>query len=250
MLICGLDIETTGFDPKTEHVTEVAWVIKDHEDEKPLVMKTHFVLPPEQLWNGAEYIKPTITQLTRIEMRHVMAGLPLAAVLTELAKDLGAHGVEVVCAHNGEMFDRPFLQVKAQELGVDAARLLTEPLWLDTSVDVVYPEHCRYTNLMYVAAFHGLLNPFAHAALFDVMTMLKVLDQYPLAPVLERAKSPWCYVAANVGYDNRQAAKDRRYNWENVGTKAFPKTWVKRIKEMDLEKERAAAPFQVTKLNA
>jgi hypothetical protein len=82
------------------------------------------------------------------------------------------------------------------------------------------------------------------------MTMLKVLDKYPIELVTERAKSPWCFVSADIGYANRQLAKDRRYGWETAGGKTFAKTWVKKIKEMDLAKEKAEAPFAVHRLEA
>lgn len=253
MRICGLDIETTGFDHKNDHVTEIAWVIKDHGDDKPLVMKSYFVLPPPELWDSAEYIKPTITQLTKIEMRHVMAGRPLGEVLVELALDMHSNACVTVSAHNGEGFDKPFLSAKVDQLGNSfpvtvRETLFDKTLWLDTSVDVVYPEFCRQTNLLYLCAYHGFLNPFPHAALFDVMAMLKVLDNYPIDPVADRARSPWCFVQADVGYENRHLAKERRYYWETFGTKTFPKTWVKRIKEVDLEKERAGAPFKVHRI--
>lgn len=252
MRIAGLDIETTGLCHDKDHVTEIAWCIKDVGDPKPLAMQSRFVLPPEELWNSADYIKPTIAQLTKITMAHLKSGEPFVDVMLALADDLHHFGVEAIVAHNGEGFDKPFLQAKLAQLKPDLqvplAWLFENVQWLDTSVDCVYPEDCRYTNLVYVAAYFGFVNPFPHAALFDVMTMLRVLEQFDVAEVFERAKIPWIYVQAKVSYDDRQLAKERRFYWETHGAMSFPKTWVKRIKETDLEKERAAAPFEIVKI--
>ncbi len=250
MRVCGLDIETTGLDHSTDHVTEIAWVIKDTGDPKPLVTRSHFVLPPDGA--GDDYITPEIAKLTKISMAHVRSGLPLHDILLELADDMNHFCVQSLVAHNGEGFDKPFLQAKLGQMKTDLqvplAWLFDEVQWLDTSVDCVYPDDCRYTNLLYVAAYFGILNPFPHAALFDVMTMLKVLEKFDVKAVAERAKIPWIFVKAAVSYDERQLAKERRYYWETFGAKSFPKTWVKRIKECDLEKETAEAPFKVVKI--
>lgn len=246
--VCGIDIETTGLDHVADHCTEIAWVIKDVGDPKPLVAKTSFVLPPEDLWNSPDYIKPFIAQLTKIQMRHLMAGRGFFDVISELEADLQKHNVDFIVAHNGENFDKPFLQNKAKQAVAAEMPTIFGRQWLDTSVDCVYPEECRYTNLMYLAAFFGFLNPFPHSALFDVMTMLKVLDNFDVLQVAERAKIPWIVVQAMTSYEQRDLAKSRRYYWENIGNEKYPRQWVKKIKESDFDKEVAEAPFQVVKI--
>ncbi len=245
--VCGIDIETTGLDHVNDHVTEIAWVIKDVGDPKPLVARTEFILPPEGAFDSAEYLKPSIQQLTKIQMRHLLTGRKFAEVLRDMALDFAKHACDFVAAHNGENFDKPFLRAKAKQLGAMDYFLLQAP-WLDTSVDCVYPEDCRYTNLMYVAAYFGFINPFPHSALFDVMTMLKVLENFDIEKVAERARHPWVVVKAQVDYDRRELAKARRYYWETFGAEKYPKQWVKKIKECDLEKERTDAPFEVVKI--
>ena len=252
MRLCGIDIETTGLDHAADHVTEIAWVIKDPGDPKPLVMESRFILPPKEFWNSAEYIKPNIEQLTKIKMAHVMAGKEFLEVLGQLAADIQVYQVTHMVAHNGENFDKPFLQAKValagQSVEDQLGWLFKNIVWIDTAADAVYPADCRATNLLYLSAYYGFLNPFPHAALYDVASMLKILDYLDVAAVAERAKSPWCIVSADVGYDNRQLAKDRRYYWETFGSQTFPKTWVKKIKEMDLEKEKTEAPFKVHRI--
>lgn len=241
--VCGLDIETTGLSFQDDHITEIAWVIKDTGDSKPLAAKTFFVLPPENL-----FISPEIEQLTKIKMKHLQTGYPLEQVLSWLALDITVHAPDFIVAHNGENFDKPFLQAKAALMGEAVLDPIFGRQWLDTSVDVVYPPDCRYTNLMYVAAYYGFINPFPHAALFDTMTMLKVLDQQDILAAATRAASPWVVVKANVSYDDRDKAKARRYWWETIGNDKYPKQWVKKIKELDLAKEIAEAPFPVIRI--
>jgi DNA polymerase III subunit epsilon len=246
--VCGIDIETTGLDHANDHVTEIAWVIKDIGDPKPLEVQSHFVLPPDGMLDSSEYLKPNIQQLTKIKMTHLQNGKSLEDIFRWLSDALHTHDVDFVVAHNGENFDKPFLQAKAQDFSPEqVTKVFTRP-WLDTSVDCVYPEDCRYTNLMYVAAYFGFINPFPHSALFDVMTMLKVLEQFDVLKVSERAKHPWVVVKAQVDYDRRELAKARRYYWETFGAEKYPKQWVKKIKECDLEKERTEAPFEVVKI--
>lgn len=251
MRLCGIDIESTGLSTIDDQITEIAWIIKDAGDPKPLAMKTHFVLPPGGEFTEG-YLTPQIQRLTKITKKHVLCGKDLQEVLADLALDLEGFHVDCIVAHNGEMFDRPFIRAKAKALGLssmdEALVKLENRLWVDTSVDCVYPEDCRYTNLVFVAAYFGFLNPFSHSALFDVATMLKVLDQFELGPVVERAKSPWAVVKACVPYNDRQLAKNRRYSWETLGEKSYPKTWVKKIKELDLAKEQAEAGFEVVRI--
>lgn len=242
MRVCGLDIETTGLEHGKDHVTEIGWVIKDIGDPKPLTMKSRFCQLPE----GA-VISDEIRNLTKITPEHCAQGTPLLSNIEHLAADLRRFKVDYIVAHNGENFDKPFLQ--AWVPNPHTHTLFTTP-WLDTKEDCVYPPDCYYTNLMYVAAYFGFLNPFPHAALFDACTTLKVLEQFDVGKVAERARHPWVVVRALVDYDDRDKAKARRYFWENIGTQKFPKQWVKKIKECDFEKETLEAPFKVVRVNA
>lgn len=241
MRLLGLDIETTGLDAAKDHITEIAWVVKDHDKPKPLSIHSHFVNLPHGV-----AITDEIRDLTKITPEHLAGRPDLEDIFRWLVDDILLYKVGAVVAHNGENFDKPFLSHHTRNDQPEYRDVVFNSTpWIDTSVDCVYPPACRQTNLLYVAAFMGFLNPFPHAALFDVMTMLKVLDQFPLTPVMERAKSPWCVVKACVSYEQRMLAKARRYGWESAGGVTYPKTWVKKIKELDFAKEVAEAPFQV-----
>ena len=87
-------------------------------------------------------------------------------------------------------------------------------------------------KLTHLAAEHGFLNPFPHRAVSDVLTMLKVLSHYDIAPVLESARQPSFTVKACVSYDDREKAKARGYRWD-----AARKIWTKIVKGHRLNDE-------------
>jgi len=111
--------------------------------------------------------------------------------------------------------------------------------WIDTAVDVPYPEKMKTRNLLHLAAEHGFLPASSHRAVFDVFTMLQILSRYELIPVIARAKEPMMYLEACVSFNDRDLAKDRGYRW-------FPpkKIWWKAFKQSDAMAERAQCPFQ------
>lgn len=243
--VCGLDIETTGLSHETDHVTELAWIIREVGNPKDFVMQTRFVEIPND-----HVISDEITRLTKITSRHLAGARDLQAVVGEMCTDMDRYGVKHIVAHNGEGFDKPFLLAQLAKVNHGFATafhymLANKMQWIDTAVDCVYPEFCRYTNLMYVAAHFGFVNPFPHSALFDVATMMRVLEHFDFAEVEKRAREPWVFVKAQVTFDEKDLAKARRYYWENFGDRKFPKTWVKRIKESDVAKEQAEAGFPV-----
>jgi DNA polymerase III epsilon subunit-like protein len=44
-LVCGVDVETTGFDPATERITEAGAVLWDWETRTPLELMSRLVNP-------------------------------------------------------------------------------------------------------------------------------------------------------------------------------------------------------------
>jgi len=139
---------------------------------------------------------------------------------------------DVACAHNGNNFDRPLLDTWAARYGLDSQK---NKIWIDTKADIDRPIKDS-TRLVYMAADHGFLNPFPHRAMFDVMTMLTILNKYELDPILELAKSPTRVVKALVPFEQKDLAKNRGYHpiYENG---KFSR-WELPVKEVRLERER------------
>jgi len=148
---------------------------------------------------------------------------------------------DFIVAHNGNEFDKPWLEKFVTDYGYYAhsksvGDLLPDKTWIDTIIDIDYPEHCASRNLTYLQAFHGVVMPMQHRALFDVFTMFLILQQYKLDDIIELAKSPSVWVEALVDYDNRNLAKSQGFGWKQP--EGFNKShWLKRVKEIRLHNE-------------
>lgn len=240
MRILGIDAETTGLNFETDEVTELGWIIKDFGDSKPLKMRAEILKVDSKL------LSQEIVDLTGISEKHLAGGRHFLDIVRELNQDIINFGVQYIVAHNGENFDKPFLHAKLRQRSEDPAdHVFMQLPWLDTKADIVFPPRIRSTSLTSLAADHGFLNFQPHAALFDVATMLKVLECYDIHKVVERNKEPWVTIRAMVDYNKKEDAKRRRYFWENLGDKKFEKCWVKRIKASELDRECKEAPFSV-----
>lgn len=237
--LLAIDIETTGLDWTKDKILEIGWVIKDWQMPKHLGTGSYFVKEDGQ---DVFTVTKEITKLTGVtEAVWKAYAHDLTFVAGRIGEDIRRFGVDYIVAHNGGDFDRPFLTEVFKRGAVDGVALFNLP-WLDTRSDIQYPESFGNRSLINVAAHLGFINPFPHSALFDAATCLKVIDHYELPDIIERAASQWVFIEAIVTFDHRQKAKSAKYSWEKIGDKYnFPKKWVKRVKEIDLEAETELA---------
>ncbi len=223
MILLGVDVETTGLNHLSDEVTEVGAVLWCTEKSTPLRLFSKFV-------QAKVPISEEITQLTGITQEMVdKYGEPADAVAEEL-KDF-AKDSEALVAHNA-VFDINFLN--------GMGFVYDRPV-IDTRVDIKYPGFVTTRKLTHLAADHGFANPFAHRALFDVLTMLRVLEKYDFYEVLARSKEPLVRASAQVSFAKKDLAKARGYSWD-----ADNKTWFKEMKKSDAELEAKEAPFNVS----
>lgn len=248
MRLLGLDFETTGFDTGNDRITEVGAVLWDSESQTPLQMFGEFVCDaPMQ----AKFTPETVAMMKRVsgitpEMLLEFGRLPVG--LFQRLNDLTEHWkVDYIVAHNGENYDKPILMAELARHNLAANTLRSLP-WLDTRTDIPFPTEPDSRKLKHLALDAGFINPFAHRAVFDVLTMLRVLAGYDLEQVIAYSKVPFVTIRAVVDYENRQQAKDRRFSWEKLGDKSYPKKWVKRVKIDQLEKESKDCPFKIVQL--
>lgn len=246
MRLLGIDFETTGLDPEKDRVTEMGLVLWDVEKKQPLMAQSFFFYEP-----AFPEVSADITRLTGITRPMLEEfGYPPPRILMGLVQFCEKHKVEYVVAHNGENFDKPFLMAELDRHSVPRG-VLGELPWIDTRSDIPFPTEPDSRKLKHLALDCGFINPFAHRALFDVLTMMRILSHYDIHEVLAFQKIPWAVVRALVNFDNKDLAKAQRYSWEKVGDVVKPKCWIKKIKENKMDDEIEAckkAGFEIARV--
>lgn len=215
-IICGFDLETTGLSPETDTVTEVGAVLWDTETNSPVKFFNKLIAIDRP-------VPDLIVKLTGItDTLLAEHGEDATKVWTEFEEFIKP--AELFMAHNAP-FDRGFVQ--------NIIPAMADPkLWIDSIVDVEYPEHIKTRSLTHLAAEHGFLNPFSHRALTDVLTMLEVVSNYDWNEVIANAKTPNVTMRAMVTFNDNQKAKTAGYRWDSDR-----KFWIKSIKETRTNEE-------------
>lgn len=240
MLLLGLDLETGGaFNSPLENnfITEVGLVLWDTEFSQPVDLLALLFKPDRP-------VAPESVEYTGISdellARH---GHPAdIRILQPIAKLMNK--ADYIVAHNGREFDRPLIEAAFTRFGL---KMPMTP-WLDTQYDVDYPRNCVSRSLIYLAGFHGMVNPFRHRAVTDVLTMFTILSRYDIAQVIANSQRKWLVVQANVSYDEREKAKEKGFRWQSDGGKTYEKCWVRRVREDHLTMLQTDCDFNLTVL--
>ena len=232
MKICGIDFETTGLSPTEDRIIEVGAVLLDWETKTPLQFLSRLVNPERE-------ISEEITAITGITNELVEDhGHPENSVIGELCYLLSCS--DYAMAHNGTTFDKPFFDASIQRCAINDPKIS----WLDTKTDIRYPERITTRNLRHLASEHEFLNPFAHRAVFDVLTMLRVAGNYDLREIIARSKETTVFARALVSFDDKEKAKSRGYYWN-----APLRIWWRSFKESDYQIEKESCGFQTVLLD-
>ena len=242
MRVLGLDFETTftdPIDPREARIIEIGAVLWDTVRHCPLVTVARTV------WLDSYSYDPRITDLTGMTHEDLKEfGCRPEFALEKLLKLMPM--ADAIVAHNGNDFDKPVLESELKRYGITGI----EKPWVDTTSDVRYPDKIQTRKLDFLAPAHGFLNPFAHRALFDVLSMLKVMSHYNFDEIFARSQIPDIRIRADIakpfgptavqGKRQNEEAKARGYRYDGD-----EKIWAKRIKEDELEKESQEAPFPI-----
>lgn len=228
MLIAGFDVETTGLNVKEDHIIQVACVLWDTKAAKKKAKLKYdaAILVPDMPLMTEEVIK--IHGITDHDLQTY--GRPPQQVYAEMNAIFGM--ADAILAHNGNLYDKPILEANCIRHKVK----LHDLPWIDSTCDVQFPAHIQTRKLVHLAAEHGFVNPFPHDALSDVLTMLKIADQYDWDKILEWSKAPGCIVQADATYQQRELAKKQNFRWDNDNKK-----WIKSIKQFQLPEVQKAA---------
>ena len=241
MRVYGVDLETNGFCPDKDRITEIGAVVWDTDKHAPLHMTNVNLLCPE-----VTEITADITRITGIDMAHLreFGRTDISNVLSGLGESMEQVGVCV--AHNAP-FDRGMLEAAFKRASLSFPNVL----WIDTRVDLPFHAGVKSRALNYVSADYKINpNPFAHRALFDVMQMLQLLDKFDINEVIERAKTPSVTVVAvtrppwedpsPVGEKDNDKAKAAGFHWDG----GFKK-WTRVCKANEVQDLMAKLPFPI-----
>lgn len=225
MKVLGLDFETTGLNPKKDRVIECGAVLWDTDAKKPLLISSQYILPDNTEINS---LPPEIEKITGISHHDVNAfGMSFKEFYHKQLEALLAMS-DYCVAHNAA-FDREFLLNEGGRIdGFSGCELE----WIDTRTDLPQSAYSKgkSSSLGYLAADNGFLNPFAHRAVFDVLTMLKLMSMFSFDEIIKRSESPNVSVAAIVSFDDRDKPKSCGFHWSPER-----KIWIREIKKCDID---------------
>lgn len=215
-----LDFEATSVDPLSAEITEWGLVTFDTSFGQITSIDT-------QLIKVNCDIPQEVTDITGITKDFLTAyGKDVKESLTALCEKL--KDLDFIVAHNGLKYDRPLYYFSCRSNEVPSV----DKTWIDTRLDIEYPKKVQTRKLDYLAYEHGFINPLAHRALTDCLSMWGIFMKYPIEKAIASAQSPLITIRADVGFNTRELAKKQGYQWD--GDK---KIWVKEIRKINLDKE-------------
>ncbi len=227
MRILGIDLETTGLEAKKDFITEVGLAVYDTDLKRITYAHSHFIVLPK----GVE-IPPFIVNLTGLTTEVVNKhGIDSIQESLSLAHTISL-GCDFAMAHNAHGFEIPWLAHHS-----NPEDQISIP-WIDSSLDIPYPEGMSTRKLVHLAAEHYVPLRAAHGALEDVLTMFEILKKYNWEVVKAFALSPNVEAVAKVDFQQKEFAKSRGYRWSPER-----KVWAKRMKQCEVE--RQLSPAQV-----
>lgn len=234
MRILGLDFETTGLDFENDRIIEVGLVLWDTDTQRPLSMFSelvkHWDVPP---------ISYEVTEINGIDQLMVNEFGVSPAVMIQAVQTY-ASKAEAFAGHNVLGFDKKMLEAELKRQSADIPGLP----WIDTMLDLPFPKRMKARSLNHLAADHGFLNPFAHRAVFDVLTTLRLMQGYDLAAVMKSASEPVVRLQAMVSFEDRDKAKAMGFHW-----KADRKAWELEMKQGKVDEFYPKCDFPVQLLN-
>lgn len=243
-VVCGVDVETTGLDLKKEWVVEIGAILFDSET---WVEEKRF----QVLINRPEAFPLKCVEIHGITeemlLKEGVGAVQAFNMFQDFVKD-----AEMFVAHNAnfdaEMLTENFKRTPAFEL---SDSILKKP-WICSKSDVKSHLGRNCTKLSHLALDYGCVvdGSMLHRAVNDVEIMGRMLAKTKLTAqqMLEWSREPWVYLEALVEkpwVDNgrsRDLAKKEGFGWEKAPGSyepVFNKCWVKRVKQSELENEKA-----------
>lgn len=225
MEILVIDTETTGLDPKNDHLIEIAAILWSVSCKGVLIQVSTLISYNQEIVNPVEPIN-------KISPALLEKDFPYESAL-ELINNM-SHSARYICAHNAD-FDKKFCK-KVVGLEIPLSN------WIDTQ-DIRYPKskYCQGTSLNNLAIAHGIPIVDAHRALDDCRTLTKLLSLVPnLEEELKRASRPKVLVKS---LEEKPGTSSKMYGfkWHSI----VPYSWAKYMPEQDI----STLPFSAVKVS-
>ncbi|MEZ4743477.1 MAG: 3'-5' exonuclease [Bdellovibrionota bacterium] len=213
-----VDLETTGLDPVKDKIIEIGLVEFAVESSKnPVISNIYGALEDPKV-----SLSPEIVKITGLEDKY-LEGQCIDWGIVQKYFDRSS----VVIAHNMS-FDRSFLQQR-QELNLSTAH------WACSKKHIDWFAHGFKTRaLNYLAADHGFVNSFAHRAVFDCATTLRLITPY-LSELIETSyEHEICFSAVGAAFEKKDILREHGYRWNPE-----VRVWQKSVFEKKADEERA-----------
>lgn len=229
MILCAYDIETTGLDRQKDRMIEVGLVLYS-TGQKKILESTGFMVRSDV------FVTQEITELTGVTQAAIDRFGYEAESALEVFNDF-VKQADAVIGHNVLRFDQPITENASKRLNIP----LEQKLWIDTMTDIpgVVGE-----QLITMCAKHGWVNPNQHSAEDDAKDVLKLISNYKIEEIVERAQSPVVVMQSHQSRDNNADAKKFKFRWN-----PDYKIWWKAVKEMDVDGLVNQVPFSMSMLD-
>lgn len=225
-----LDAETTGLDPRTDRIIELALLPFEYSSGSGAI--TEIGQPLSFLEDPGRPIPPEVVDLT---------GITDAMVAGQRIDDAAANreleAASLIVAHNAG-FDRPF---------VDRRLPLSKGKAWGCSLREVPWRGAGYASsaLEFLLIKKSRLFFDGHRAGADCQALLHLLGTpfedgiSPLRLLLDSARQPTIRLwATGAPFEQKEALKGRRYRWSN-GEDGRPKAWFREVRATELDGETA-----------
>jgi len=211
-----IDFETTGLD--TEHDEAVEFCAMVYEPVSRRYLKTF-----EGFFQATytEKSKAMLNDLCGLDTDHIAIFLDDHDQFRNLCQFIDSGAITHFVAHNAP-FDRAFFNRCCMKI----LGRIPEVTWIDSGVDYPFRDGIKTKRLSYLAADHGFLNPFAHRAFADCLTLYGITKQYDWQDILKYSLIPTVRIQAMVSYADKDKAKNAGFRWDDK-----MKAWYLEIKK-------------------